>query len=119
MVVSALKDPKAISASTRRAGWLYFALVILIALLIERRIPSFSIVYSNALFQNWAHTIGELTHISPANPIWLRWCGYLLLVTPFLVGFSAAKSRHRSQLTPPTFVLVLLVVTYVLTIWQA
>ena len=119
MVVSALKDPKAISASTRRAGWLCFALLILIALLIERRIPSFLIVYSNPLFQNWAHTIGELTHISPANPIWLRWCGYLLLVTPFLVCFSAAKSRHRSQLTPPTYVLVLLVVTYVLTIWQA
>ena len=119
MVVSALKDPKAISARTRRAGWLCFALVIVIALLIERRIPSFSIVYSNPLFQNWAHTIGELTHISPANPIWLRWCGYLLLVTPFLVWFSVAKTRHKSELTPPPFVVVLLVATYVLTIWQA
>ncbi len=119
MVVNALKDPKAISVGTRRAGWLCFALVIVIALLIERRIPSFSIVYSNPLFQNWAHTIGELTHISPANPIWLRWCGYLLLVTPFLVWFSVAKTRHKSELTPPPFVLVLLVATYVLTIWQA
>jgi hypothetical protein len=49
----------------------------------------------------------------------LRWCGYLLLVTPFLVWFSVAKTRHNSELTPPTFVLVLLVATYVLTIWQA
>lgn len=119
MAVTALKDPKTILARTRRAGWLCFALVIVIALLIERRIPSFSIVYSNPLFQNWAHTIGELTHISPANPIWLRWCGYLLLVTPFLIWFSVAKTRHKSELTPPTFVLVLLVATYVLTIWQA
>jgi hypothetical protein len=119
MLVSALKDPKAISARTRRAGWLCFALVIVIALLIERRIPSFSIVYSNPLFQNWAHTIGELTHVSPANPIWLRWCGYLLLIMPFLAWFSAPKTRHKSELTPPTFVLVLLVATYVLTIWQA
>ena len=47
MVVSALKNHKAISAGTRRAGWLCFALIIVIALLIERRIPSFSIVYSN------------------------------------------------------------------------
>jgi hypothetical protein len=119
MVVNALKDPKAISVGTRRTGWLCFALVIVIALLIERRIPSFSIVYSNPLFQNWAHTIGELTHISPANPIWLRWCGYLLLVTPFLVWFSVAKARHKSELMPPPFVLVLLVATFVLTIWQA
>jgi hypothetical protein len=119
LVVSALKNQKANSARTRRAGWLWFALIIVIALLIERRIPSFSIVYSNRLFQNWAHTIGELTHISPTNPIWLRWCGYLLLVTPFLIWFRAARTRHKSELTPPTFVLVLLIATYVLTIWQA
>ena len=45
MVVSALKNHKAISARTRHAGWLCFALIMVIALLIERRIPSFSIVY--------------------------------------------------------------------------
>jgi hypothetical protein len=119
MVVSTLKDPKAIAARTRRVCWLCFAFVIAIALLIERRIPSFSIMYSNALFQNWARTIGELTHVSPANPIWLRWCGYLLLVAPFLLWLGVARTRHKSELTPPTFVLVLLVATYVLTIWQA
>ncbi len=119
MVVSALKNPKAISARTRRAGWFCFVLIVVFAFLIERRIPSFSIVYSNPLFQNWAHTIGELMHISPANPIWLRWCGYLLLVTPFLIWFRAATTKHESELMPPTFVLVLLIATYVLTIWQA
>jgi hypothetical protein len=119
MIVSVLKNPKAISARTRRGGWLCFALIVVIALLIERRIPSFSIVYSNPLFQNWAHTIGELTHISPANPIWLRWCGYLLLVTPFLIWRRVARTRHKGDLTPPTFVLVLLIATYVLTICQA
>jgi hypothetical protein len=119
MVVSVLKNPKAILARTRRAGWLCFVLIVVIALLIERRIPSFSIVYSNPLFQNWAHTIGELTHISPANPIWLRWCGYLLLVTPFLIWLRVARTRHKGELTPPTFLLVLFIATYVLTIWQA
>jgi hypothetical protein len=119
MAVSTLENPKAISARFRRAGWLCFVLVIVIALLIERRIPSFSILYSDPLFQNWARTIGELAHVSPANPIWLRWCGYLLLVTPFLAWSSLAKARHKSELTPPAFVLVLLVATYVLTIWQA
>jgi asparagine N-glycosylation enzyme membrane subunit Stt3 len=83
LVVSALENPRAISARPRRAGWLCFVLVILIGLLIEQRIPSFSVLYSDSLFQNWARTIGELAHVSPANPIWLRWCGYLLVITPF------------------------------------
>ena len=119
MVVSALKNPRAISARSRRAGWLCFALVILIGLLIEQRIPSFSIFYSDSLFQNWTRTIGELAHVSPANPIWLRWCGYLLVVTPFLIWIGIIKTRHKSEETTPTFILVLLVAAYVLTICQA
>src|SRR5206468_12294711 len=67
------------------------------------------------LFQNWARTIGELAHVSPANPIWLRWTGYLLFVTPFLVWIGVTKSKR----TAPVFIFALLVATYVLTIWQA
>jgi hypothetical protein len=106
-------------ARSRRAGWLCFVLIIAIALLIERRAPSFSIVYSNPLFQNWARTIGELAHVSPGNPIWLRWTGYLFLVTPFLIWINLTKTRRKSESTTPLFVLVLLVVTYALTILQA
>jgi len=119
MVVIALEDPKAIWARSRRAGWFCFFLVLAIALLIERRIPSFSVLYSNPLFQNWARTIGELAHVSPANPVWLRWTGYLLLVTPFLIWISTIRSRRESERTTPLFVLVLLVATYALTVWQA
>jgi hypothetical protein len=115
LVASGLKNPKTISARSRRGGWLCFGFVVLIALLIERRIPSFSILYSDSLFQNWARTIGELAHISPADPIWLRWCGYLLFVTPFLVWIGVTKSKR----TMPVFILVILVATYLLTIWQA
>jgi hypothetical protein len=119
LVVSALKNPKTISARSLRTGWLCFVLVIAIALLIERRIPSFSILYSTPLFQNWAGTIGELAHVSPANPIWLRWCGYLLLVTPLLIWNSVTKIKRENEKQTPTFVLVLFVATYILTIWQA
>jgi hypothetical protein len=119
MVVSPLKNANAICAKSRRAGWLCFVLVIMIGVLIERRTPSFSLAYSNSLFQNWARTIGELAHVSPANPIWLRWCGYLLLIAPFLIWISVTKTMHKSKETTPTFVLVLFVATYVLTIWQA
>src|SRR5262249_34589226 len=118
-VVTALQDPKAIWARSRRAGWLCFVLVLAIALLIERRIPSFSVLYSNPLFYNWGHTIGELAQVSPANPVWLRWTGYLLLVTPFLIWIGTIKSRRESKRTTPLFVLVLLVATYVFTVWQA
>ena len=119
MIVIAFENPKAISARSRRVGWFCFVLVIAIALLIERRVPSFSVFYSNPLFQNWTRTIGELAHVSPANPIWLRWTGYLLLVTPFLIWISVTKTGHKSKETIPPFVLVLLVATYALTIWQA
>jgi hypothetical protein len=91
----------------------------LIALLIERRMPSLSILYSDSLFQNWARTIGELAHISPANPIWLHWCGYLLLVTPLLVWLSVIKTRHKGNEITPKFVIALFVATCFLTIWQA
>jgi hypothetical protein len=119
MVVIALEDPKPIWARSRRPGWLCFVLILAVALLIERRIPSFSVSYSNPFFQTWARTIGELAHVSPANPVWLRWTGYLFLATPFLIWISTIKSRRESEPTTPLFVLVLFVATYALTIWQA
>src|SRR5438046_8342087 len=118
-VVSALQDRQALPTKPRRAGWLCFVLIITIALLIERRIPSLSIFHSNAIFKNWASTIGELAHVSPANPIWLRWCGYFLLITPFLIWMSVSRDRRRTEQAMPWFVPVLLVATYGLTIWQA
>jgi hypothetical protein len=119
MVVSTLEDRKALMAKSRRTGWLCFVLIIAIALLIERRIPSLSIFQADAIFKSWASTIGELAHVSPANPIWLRWCGYFLPLTPILLWI---RVRNRTDGAPggralPTY--VLLIATYFLTIWQA
>ena len=109
----------AATAKSRRAGWVCFVLIIAIALLLERRIPSLSILHSSAIFKNWSRTIGELAHVSPANPIWLRWCGYFVLLTPFLIWMSmSGHSRTRQQRTP-WLALVLVVPTYGFTIWQA
>jgi hypothetical protein len=119
MVVSAIEDRQALMAKSRRAGWLCFVLIIAISLLIERRIPSLSIFHADAIFKSWASTIGELAHVSPANPIWLRWCGYFLLITPFLIWMSMSRNSRRSEQAVPWFVPVLLVATYGLTIWQA
>jgi hypothetical protein len=119
MVVSALENRQALLAKSRRSGWLCFVLTIAIALLIERRMPSLAIFYSNAIFKNWASTIGELAHVSPANPIWMRWCGYFLLLTPVLIWITISRNSRRSEQTMPWFVPVILVATYALTIWQA
>ena len=109
----------ATTPKSRRAGWVCFVLIIAIALLLERRIPSLSILHSSAIFKNWSRTIGELAHVSPANPIWLRWCGYFVLLTPFLIWMSmSGHSRTRQQRTP-WLALVLVVPTYGFTIWQA
>src|SRR4030095_2760454 len=86
-------NQRALFARDRRAGWIWFGAIIAIALLIERRIPSFAIFTSNAVFQNWAGTIGELAHVSPANPAWLRWCGFLLLLMPFLILMNIKTRR--------------------------
>jgi len=114
VAVSFLQDRPSLFAKHWRAGWICFAAILAIAFLIEQRIPAMSIFQSTEIFKNWTRTIGELVHVSPANPIWLRWTGYLFLVAPFLIWFSLRKGT----LLPPT-ILALLIATYGLTIWQA
>ena len=65
--------------------------------------------------------------MSPTNPVWLRWCGYLLLVAPFLIWMSVRTKRDganpfdsaQGRLGRALPVYVLLIATYFLTIWQA
>ena len=117
----------AATAKSRGAEGLCFVLIIAIALLIERRIPSLSILHPDPIFKNWARTIGELVHVSPTNPVWLRWCGYLLLVAPFLIwmnirtrgGGAHPFDFAQGRLGRALLVYVLLFATYLLTIWQA
>jgi hypothetical protein len=101
-----------------------FAAIIAIALSIERRIPSLSILHPDPIFKNWSRTIGELAHVSPANPVWPRWCGYLLLVAPFLILINirarrdAAPSPRRAGSGGALPIYVLLIATYFFTISQ-
>jgi len=120
LLLGAVQDRHLVFGKQRCTGWILLAGIVALTLLIERRIPSFSTFYSGGLFKNWSGTIGELAHVSPANPIWLRWAGYLILVAPFLIWFGLwkRKSKNTSE-TPPLFFVVLLVATYLLTIWQA
>ena len=117
--MSTIDDRKALLGKSRRAGWVCFVLIIAFALLVERRIPALLFWTSDAIFKNWARTIGELAHVSPANPIWFRWCGYFLLITPFLILMQIKTRRDGAPNDRYLPVYVLLIVTYLLTIWQA
>jgi len=119
LVTSFLLNPRALFGRDRRAGWILFATIIAAALLIERRVPSFAIPESSAIFKNWASTIGELAHVSPANPVWFRWCGYLVLLAPFLIWISVRARKDGAEGLHALAIYVLLIATYFLTIWQA
>jgi hypothetical protein len=125
MAVSVLEDRKAIFANYRHIGWLCFVLIVATALLIEQRIPAISIFRSNEIFKNWARTIGELAHVSPTNPVWFRWAGYMIAVAPILLWLSITKrgegapSSRRASCGSALPVYVILVAAYLLTIWQA
>src|SRR5262245_30154763 len=104
-------------ARDRQPAWIVFAAIIALGLLVERRVPSLPIIQSNAVFKKWAGTIGELGHVLPTSSVWLGWCGYFILVAPLLI-WICVRNRDSGR-KPLVFVLVLLVATYGLTIWQA
>ena len=103
MATALVLNRRAVFARDRRAGWILFAAIIAIALAVERRVPSFAILESTGHFNNWARTIGELAHVSPTNPVWLNWCGYLLFVAPVLIWTTCqnAKKRRARRSRPP------------------
>jgi hypothetical protein len=119
MGVSVLEGRKTIFANYRRIGWFCFVLIVAIALLIEQRIPVISIFQSNEIFKDWGRTIGELAHVSPTNPVWFRWAGYMIAVAPILLWLSIRKRKDGAPGGRTLPVYVLLIATYFLTIWQA
>ena len=118
-VIISLVNPRACFGRDRRTGWILFAAIIVGALLIERRVPSFGIFQSSAIFKNWSRTIGELSHVSPADPIWFRWTGYMIVVTPILIWSRAREREIGAPGDRALPIYVLLFATYFLTIWQA
>ena len=110
---------RAVFARDRHAGWIFFAAIIAIAFAIERRVPSLAIFQFTGHRRNWGSTIGELAHVSPMNPVWLNWCGFLLLITPILIWMSIRTPRNGAPGGRALPIYVLLVATYFLTVWQA
>ena len=115
-------DSGAATAKNRRIGWIVFSAVVAIALLVERRLPSLSIFSAGEILKNWSRTIGELQSISLLNPIWFRWAGYMIVLTPILIWMAWSKIKIMGKSASngaPGFTIVLLLTTFGLTIWQA
>lgn len=119
MATTLVLNRRSIVAPERRAGWIAFVVVIAIALAIERRVPSFAVLQPNSHFRQWASTIGELANVSPLNPVWLHWCGYLLVIAPVLMWISARMRTGGAHGVHASPLFALLITTYLLTIWQA
>ena len=109
-----LQNREFFRAQHRRIGWILFVVILAVAFLIERRLPQLRTFYSSQIFGNWSRTVAELVSISPIHPIWFQWAGWLLIATPVLIWFAIRRKNP-----PPVFVSVLLVASYLLTIWQA
>lgn len=119
LLLGTRQDRQSLFGIHRRIGWVLFAAILVVALLIERRLPSLSIFYGGEIFKSWSRTIGELSSVSPLNPVWFRWAGYMIALAPLLmwVTFRNPQLITTSRRALPIF--VLLMVTYLLTIWQA
>ncbi|MEP6685205.1 MAG: hypothetical protein ABJB22_00385, partial [Verrucomicrobiota bacterium] len=103
------------SARHRRIGWIALAFLIFLAFLVEQRIPAFSSSVNPTLFRNWNRSIGELRPVRINDPIWFHWTGYFLPLTTLLLGWLLFFKKNR----PPSFMLILFVLTYAGTVWQA
>jgi len=122
-----IEDRHLLVGNHRRSGWIVFSAIILIAVIIERRVPSLSIFQGNEIFKHWSQNIGELTHVPFFDSIWFRWVGYMLVIAPVLIWLAWNKSSPRrvrpaadtSKKAIPIFGFVFLGGTYLLTIWQA
>ena len=98
----------------RRLGWLVLGVIVLLALVIERRFVVWPLSGTGAIFANWIATIGELRPVQLNDPIWLRWTGLLLVPAPALLWIAF---RKRNAI--PVFLVALLMATFLLTTWQA
>jgi MFS family permease len=103
---------RALFIRERRIGWIVFAAILALALMIEQRIPQWPNREFALTLKNWSGSVGELSHVSLGDPIWFSWCGWLVLLGPML--FWPKRDR-----TMPWFLKALFITTFGLTLWQA
>jgi hypothetical protein len=111
-----------------------FIAILMLALLVERRVPTFPTFALSTTFRNWSRTIGELQPVSLLSPLWFQWAGFLVAVTPILIWLAFRKNvrgnaailavnpsagENGRSARAPLVILALLLATFGLTLWQA
>jgi hypothetical protein len=110
VLLTAFATRKRIGSPIKRIA---FVLVGIVAILIERRFPSWPARELFWSLKNWTGSIGELSPVPFFSRVWFEWCSWLLVLTPVLFW------RNRRDQQTPLFVIVLLLVTFGLTLMQA
>ena len=120
LLVYAVSDRRQLTSQIRRSEWIALVIILAIAFAVEQRIPAFPFFGTNSALTNWARTIGELMPVRITDPVWLQWCGWMLVAMPLLVAFAwwRKKSDGLSSRVLPMLT-ILLAASYVLTLWQA
>ena len=107
-------------SSIRIPGWISLVVILAIALLMERRIPSARSLVEGGFVRHWMHVIGELRPVPLRSATWFNWAGYMILLVPFVSVFLREEWWEKTE---EAFfelsLLILLGITFGLTLWQA
>ncbi len=128
----AIADRGRFAARECRAGWIAFASIVVMSVLIEGWRLSWPDAGMREVFARWSRSIGELHH--PTFALAMSWLGWLAVVAPVLLAgmaLRAARSRRgtkgqaiesetvlQAAGRPAALLLALLVALAALTIWQ-
>jgi hypothetical protein len=112
-------DRRRFVAREMHPGWLVFAAVLAISFLIDGWRLSWPDPALQTAFLRWQHSIGELAHLDPRAPLLYRWLGVGILLTPLtLIGAAVLARRRLDQALPALLALLLVLVSFGLTVWQ-
>jgi hypothetical protein len=103
-------DRGAFLSRERLPGACVFGAILLLSLLVEGWPISVPDSAVRALFPNWQHTIGELSHLR--MPLLFGWLGWSVLPAPVLLGLAWRQDRRAVPM------LVVLGGVFLLTLWQ-
>ena len=104
-----------------RWAWLMaFSIPLLLMLIIEGSPFAIPDRADLQAFAVWKHSVGELSSVSPFSPLLFQWTGLMLFAAPLLLfwGIRRTSSANRARRSPMAGALLLLVVVYLLTLWQ-
>ncbi|MEO6740407.1 MAG: hypothetical protein ABIP20_09160 [Chthoniobacteraceae bacterium] len=112
VVARLLRERKKLLAVGSREEWVAMLGFVLLGLVVDGwriEMPSAELREN---FARWSGTIGELRHMTPADPLLWQWLGLLLMATPVLLCLAGREDRCAFVLLGGFLIL------FALTMWQ-